>query len=226
MALILSLESSARYCSAALHSDGVCIAEKKSAEERRAAAELAPACQLVMDQAGVQPSDLHAVAVASGPGSYTGLRIASSLAKGIVVGLSIPLISVGTLHAIVRVGMQLDRSEKFDSFCSLLDARRMEIYCQWFGPDQNELGPISSHVLTAESFLDRLESGRVLFIGDAVEKCASVIQHPNAYFQQGEPDARSVGELAWLKFQSADFEQVDDFEPMYLKEFLPGRKSG
>lgn len=223
MALVLSLEASARFCSAAVHQGGVVRAQVQIPTERSAAALLAPAIQTVIEQAGIRMDQLQAVAVAEGPGSYTGLRIVSSTAKGICMALGIPLIAVNTLHALAHAGRK-SSDFNFDFCCPLLDARRMEVYCQWFDQELKPVSGVSATVLSAGCFDAKLNSGRVLFVGDAVEKAKEILKHPNAVFLSAEPDAAAVGELAWPMFQQSNFQDLTAFEPRYLKEFIVGRK--
>ena len=224
MALVLSLEASARFCSAAIHRSGVPIGESRVTRERSAAARLAPAIQDVFGQAGIRPEELQAVAVAEGPGSYTGLRIASSTAKGICMALGIPLIAVNTLQALASAGSRSLTEPHFDFYCPLLDARRMEVYCQWFDRERNPVSEITATILSPDCFHEQLSSGSVLFLGDAVEKAKEVIRHPAADFLAAEPDAVTVGECAWPMFLDRKFSELEAFEPRYLKEFIVGRK--
>lgn len=224
MALLLSLESSARYCSVALHREGVCLAEWRSTSVRSAASELAPAIRRIGEQAGIRFTDLDAVAVAGGPGSYTGLRISTSLAKGLVAALSIPMISIGSLDAVVQAFRRKPEAAPAQAYGAVLDARRMEVYVRWFNGAGVPLTEVSAHVLTTESFSTHLTEGICWLVGDAAEKCRSVISHPNARFLEVEPDAPSVGDLAWQAFLEKRFVDVHAFEPAYLKEFMPGRK--
>lgn len=224
MALILSLEASARFCSAAIHRSGVLLADYIVSEERSAAAQLAPAIQSVLEKAHVRPDQLQAVAVAEGPGSYTGLRIASSTAKGICMALHIPLLAVNTLQTLAHTSKRSVGSDDFLLYCPLLDARRMEVYAQWLDQDLNPLSGVSAVILSAGCFDEQLNRGAVLFVGDAVAKAQEVLQHPNAAFLLAEPDAAAVGELAWPMFENQQFQELSSFEPRYLKEFIAGRK--
>lgn len=223
--VLLSLESSARYCSAALHRGGECVSQKKITTERSASAELALAAKQVMTDAGIRPEELEAVAIAAGPGSYTGLRISSSLAKGLVTALGIRLIAVNTLLVLDRVAQrEWPEESDFRYYCPMLDARRMEVYCQWLDERHQPVSPVQAEVVTTESFASKIIQGPVLFFGDGAPKCGQVIGHPNAAFRPLEPDAAALGDLAWKAWEQNDFQDADAFEPAYLKDFMAGPK--
>lgn len=167
-------------------------------------------------------NDLQAVAVASGPGSYTGLRIGTSVAKGLCFALDIPLIAVGTLEA-MAYGINRTNVSKA-SLCPMLDARRMEVYCAFFDAQSQEIEPVQAVVVDEDSFSNKLSEGPVLFFGDGAEKCRLLLEkHPHALFSNEMGiSANHVGGMAYQRFTKDQFENLVNFEPFYLKEFKTG----
>ncbi|NVK50960.1 MAG: tRNA (adenosine(37)-N6)-threonylcarbamoyltransferase complex dimerization subunit type 1 TsaB [Cyclobacteriaceae bacterium] len=216
MALILSLETSTDICSVALHKEGGLLSEVTIREEGGHSRMLPQLIEQVMRDSRKELRDLDAVSVSGGPGSYTGLRIGASTAKGLAFALEIPLISVDTLHA---MAVQAWHSKPTATVVSMLDARRMEVFCEIFSPVGEVLEPIRSEILDEHSFSNWLSQSEVYFVGNANEKAKSVITNPKARFLDILPNASSVGEIAWRKFQDAHFEDVAYFTPNYLKEF-------
>ena len=224
MALLLSLEASTDLCSIALHNDGQLVAIERIHQPRAAAAQLAPAVKKLFDTGNCLPADLKGVAIASGPGSYTGLRIVSSTAKGICSALNIPLLAVDTLQ-VLAAGVAPADDVSF--FCPTLDARRDEIYFQLLDRERRSLISTTNHVVVTDSFSEYLEQGVVLFFGNGAAKTVKILEHPNARLMEGvEPDADQLGILAFEKWKAGQFESLELFEPHYLKEFLIGRKPG
>jgi tRNA threonylcarbamoyladenosine biosynthesis protein TsaB len=177
-------------------------------------------------QAGLIPTDLDAVCVSKGPGSYTGLRIGVSAAKGLCYGLGIPLLSVGSLESMAHWA-KTEFSEQLTDvsfFCPMTDARRMEVYTQLFDASLNEIEPISAVIVDENSFASELEKGKVAFFGDGAAKCKEVINHLNAVFLDDfNPSACGMVALAEAKFTEKQFEDVAYFEPYYLKDFVAGK---
>ncbi len=172
----------------------------------------------VLVDAALAPSDLDAIAVSKGPGSYTGLRIGVSAAKGLSFSLQIPLISIDTLASLAHNVVLESESAVI---VPMLDARRMEVYSAVFDADYSQVRTIKAEIIDQESFLEYLESGAVYFVGDGAEKCKAVIQHPNAVFVDGMfPSAKEMCGLAYAKYQKNELEDVAYFEPFYLKDFL------
>lgn len=223
MALLLSLEASDLYCSAALHEEGNLIASEKITEPRMAASMLAPAVGKLLKDQKVSFSQLVGVAIGSGPGSYTGLRITSSLAKGICSALDIPLIGVNTLSAMTEAVMH---RHGFMFFCPALDARRNEVYFQVQEPAGNVVVPVTNLVVEQNSFSAQLEQGPVLFFGSGAKKISEITGHINATAEALQPDAAQVGKIGYRKWKAGEFESLEFFEPFYLKEFMVGRKPG
>lgn len=216
MALILSLETSTDICSVALHKEGGLLSEVTIREEGGHSRMLPQLIEQVMRDSRKELRGLDAVSVSGGPGSYTGLRIGASTAKGLAFALEIPLISVDTLYA---MAVQAWHSKPTATVVSMLDARRMEVFCEIFSPLGEVLEPIRSEILDEHSFSNWLSQSEVYFVGNANEKAKSVITNPKARFLDILPKASSVGEIAWKKFQDAHFEDLAYFTPNYLKEF-------
>ncbi|SHI91199.1 tRNA (adenosine(37)-N6)-threonylcarbamoyltransferase complex dimerization subunit type 1 TsaB [Algibacter luteus] len=217
MALILSLETATTNCSVALSNNGKTIAIKEDNDKGYSHAErLHVYIDAVLKEAGVNANDLDAIAVSKGPGSYTGLRIGVSAAKGLSYALEKPLISIPTLEA-------LSQQVKNDDgvIVSMLDARRMEVYSAIYSSNHNEIRETKAQILDKTSFTSYLNQGKVYFIGNGVEKTKTLINNLNAIFIEGKlPSANELGLLAFNKYKISDFEDVAYFEPYYLKDFV------
>ncbi len=219
MSLILSLETSTNVCSVAVHNGTQLLAFAEAHSEQVHASKLAVLIQGVIKLANVSITSLAAVAISAGPGSYTGLRIGTSTAKGLCYGLGIPLLAVGTLDSMVRQVQQFSLGDRL--VCPMIDARRMEVYCQLVDNINNIVEPVQAKVIDETSFKEYLTNQDIVFFGNGAEKCKTMIQHPNAIFlQQITPSAVQVGELAGKRFAQNEFENLLQFEPIYLKEFL------
>lgn len=177
--------------------------------------------QQAVEHAGFRLSELDAVAVAKGPGSYTGLRIAVSTAKGLCYALDKPLLSINTLEALA---LQVNGFFTDDSlFCPMLDARRMEVYCAVFDRTLQYVEATQAKIIDAESFAGLLSTQKIVFFGDGAAKCRAVLETcENAVFLPMDlyPSAKTVGQLAVGLFENRQFEEVASFEPYYLKEFM------
>ncbi len=218
MPVILSLETSAEVCSVALHNGDRLLAEAILREPQAHAAKLAPLIHQVMGEGQTDLARLNAVAVSMGPGSYTGLRIGTSTAKGLCYALDIPLIGVGTLDLLAYQGKAMDTTGAL--LCPMIDARRMEVYCTVTDALLNVVEPVSAKIIQPDSFQELLSRHRVLFFGDGAMKCSRVIKSPNAVFMEGVfPTATALGEIARDRFASGLFEDLVHFKPFYLKEF-------
>jgi tRNA threonylcarbamoyladenosine biosynthesis protein TsaB len=219
MTRILSIETATSLCSAAIHEDGKLVVVSEIHESQSHAAKLAVQIEQLFLLAGIKPHELNAVAVSSGPGSYTGLRIGVSTAKGICFAQNIPLLGVDSLAVIAwRAVKQQSQS---GLFCPLIDARRMEAYCCLFNESLAVVEPVQAKILDENSFEDVLNREKVNFFGDALDKLTSVIRHPNAVFLHNiYPSASELGELAYKKFEAKQYEDLVHYEPLYLKEFL------
>ncbi|HZY81683.1 MAG TPA: tRNA (adenosine(37)-N6)-threonylcarbamoyltransferase complex dimerization subunit type 1 TsaB [Cyclobacteriaceae bacterium] len=212
--MILSIETSTTVCSAALHDEGRLIASEIIHTPNSAASQLA-----VMIDKILGSGNIDAVAVSAGPGSYTGLRIGVATAKGICYGLDVPLIAVSSLEL---MALQVRESSSGKPlFCPMIDARRMEVYTALFDTSLDLIEPIQARIIDSASYADVLERSQVFFFGNGADKCRGVIDHPHAQFIPGIfPSAEWLGRLAWPRFRDKKFEDVAEFEPFYLKDFI------
>lgn len=218
MALILCIETTTTNCSVALTKDGDILGLKEDMGLNYSHAERLHAyIEEVLLQAGVKQNELDAIAVSKGPGSYTGLRIGVSSAKGLCFALNIPLISTNTLEALALQS----KGEAIQNIIPVLDARRMEVYSAIYSSDLKELREIQAQIVDENSFVSALAQGKTIFIGNGAEKLKPVITHENAFFQtEALPSAREMVVLAETKYKIGDTEDVAYFEPFYLKDFL------
>ncbi|MFP5079886.1 tRNA (adenosine(37)-N6)-threonylcarbamoyltransferase complex dimerization subunit type 1 TsaB [Pedobacter sp. JCM 36344] len=220
MALILQLETATQVCSAALSQNGNTIAVKELQANNIHAGSLTLFIKEVMEVAGFSYSDLDAIAVSKGPGSYTGLRIGVSTAKGLCFALDKPLIAIGTLGMMAK-GFLRDNPDFDGLICSMIDARRMEVFTSVFDCTLTVVQDVSAKIIDEQSFLSELGQGQIMFIGDGAEKCKAAITHPNAAFStENFNSAVNMSELSFDAFLNTRFEDLAYFEPFYLKEFL------
>ncbi|AWW31315.1 tRNA (adenosine(37)-N6)-threonylcarbamoyltransferase complex dimerization subunit type 1 TsaB [Echinicola strongylocentroti] len=217
MSLILSIETAVSVCSVALHDDMGLRGILEIHQENVHARKLMPAIKDLLEQYGVESTALEAVAVSEGPGSYTGLRIGVSTAKGIAFAHQIPLIGISTLDALAAPLVGLVEDPSF--IIPMIDARRMEVYSKVFDHGMVEQEALSPVIVDEMSYREYLEMGRVYFCGDGADKVSKVVKHPNARFLKVTNSASSIGELALHKFRKKDFVDIAYFEPNYLKEF-------
>ena len=215
--MILSLETSTPTCSVALHQEGQLIASTDLHVEKSHSEKLTLVIQKLLVHAGITPAELTAVAVSAGPGSYTGLRIGTSSAKGLCFSLDIPLIAIDTLTA-MAAGVQ--KYLPSDILCPMIDARRMEVYCQLVSENLAVVQETEAKIIDSSSFEDILSSRKIVFFGNGAHKCKEAIQSENATFiDEVHPSAVHIGALASLAYDQGKFEDVAYFEPHYLKEF-------
>ena len=224
MSLLLSLETSTQFCSVAIHRDGAVLSSKLMEAPRSAASQLAVMIEEVVKDSGVTMKQLNGVVIASGPGSYTGLRIGVATAKGLCYALNIPLISVNTLELMTIQFLNTASAEILRNnflLCPMLDARRMEVYCAVFDTKLNSIESVNAKIIDADSFRDLLSHNQIIFFGEGADKCRSVIIHKNAQFNsQLIPQATYLGEIGHKKYSLKAFEDLVSFEPFYLKDFL------
>ena len=213
---ILLIETSTALCSVALAQDGKITSYRESSAPKAHASLTAVFIQEMLAEHGLTLADCDAICVSKGPGSYTGLRVGVSTAKGLCFGSGKPLLAVGTLDTLVA---QVETQEDFRYIIPMIDARRMEVYTAVFenGVQITESSPM---IIDETSFAEYLEQGPCLFIGDGAGKCADVIKHPNAQFCQCWPKASAMLEPAMAAYKEKRFEDVAYFEPFYLKEFV------
>lgn len=224
MALILLLESSSAICSVALARNGKVIAVREEQEANRHAEKLSVFCEQVLHEAGLTPAELDAVAVSGGPGSYTGLRIGTSTAKGYCFALNIPLIAIPTTEAMAR-GMRSATTEH-ELLCPMIDARRMEVYSAIYDTAFNLIAPVTPVVLDQFSYSEFLPTNKIWFSGDGMPKAREILsRNKNAHFTMtGVQSARHLAEAAEERFLNNQFEDLAYYVPFYLKTFHPGPK--
>ncbi|GAB2527099.1 tRNA (adenosine(37)-N6)-threonylcarbamoyltransferase complex dimerization subunit type 1 TsaB [Spirosoma aerophilum] len=226
MSLIISLDTSTTVCSVALHhqnntTGSSILGSYELFTERTSSAMLTTLISQIVSQAGFELTQLDAVAVAKGPGSYTGLRIGVSTAKGLCFALDKPLMAINTLQAMaeqIRAFFPADHL-----LCPMIDARRMEVYCALYTNGGQEVQATTAKIIDEQSFNEWLSQRPVVFFGDGAEKCRSLLSaHKNAIFPNKLilPSARTIGQLAALAFDQNQFEDVASFEPFYLKDFM------
>jgi tRNA threonylcarbamoyladenosine biosynthesis protein TsaB len=220
MSLILSIDTSTKVCSVALHQEGKLLTISELFTEKSHSGMLTILCENVVKNGGFSLNQLDAIAVAKGPGSYTGLRIGVSTAKGFCFALDKPLISVNTLEAMAAQLKGL--YDETHLLCPMIDARRMEVYCQVFDNEGNVVSSTEAKIIDETSFSELLALHKIVFIGDGSAKCQEKITHPNAIFPQIEitPSAKTIGILATKSYENSLFESVVTFEPFYLKDFV------
>ncbi|HPW97793.1 MAG TPA: tRNA (adenosine(37)-N6)-threonylcarbamoyltransferase complex dimerization subunit type 1 TsaB [Flavobacterium sp.] len=221
MSLILNIETASKNCSVSLAKEGKTILCKEMSEEGYSHAEkLHVFIEEILKETNTNFQELKAVAISKGPGSYTGLRIGVSAAKGICYALNIPLISVDTLQVLAK-------QAKIDEgiIIPMLDARRMEVYSAVFDKNYNKIMDVQAEVVTAESYMEIEEDA--YFVGDCQEKCKTVLTKPNFHFVSNIifPSANEMSALSHQKFVNQEWEDVAYFEPFYLKDFMITKKS-
>ena len=223
MACILHIETSTNVCSVAVSENGQCIFEETEQGEKGAGAEkLGTMVDEAMSFTDNHAIPFDAVAVSCGPGSYTGLRIGVSMAKGICYGRDLKLIAVPTLELLCVPVLLREKVKEEDALlCPMLDARRMEVYAALYERSLKTVRPVGADVVTAETYRQWLDERPVYFFGNGAGKCMEVINHPNAFYIEGiNPVAKWMMPLAEKRFLQGQFEDVAYFEPFYLKDFV------
>jgi len=222
MSCILNIETSTDVCSVAISQEGACIFEKEDHSGPNHAVNLGIYIDQAISFADGHGIPLDAAAVSCGPGSYTGLRIGTSMAKGICYGRGIKLIAVPTLE-ILCVPVLLGHEEIEDNalLCPMIDARRMEVYAQVFDRALHEVRPIQADIVTEDTYKEFLDKKPVYFFGNGAAKCMETINHPNAHLIRGiEPLAKNMFPLAEKRAATGKYEDVAYFVPSYLKDFV------
>jgi tRNA threonylcarbamoyladenosine biosynthesis protein TsaB len=219
MSVLLSIETATEVCSCALSHNGEIIIDKENHRGQSHATLLGIFVDEIMRFARKNNLLIDAIAVSSGPGSYTGLRIGVSEAKGLAYGLNVPLIAIPTPK--IMASAIKDKVEGGTLLCPMIDARRMEIYATFFDTSLNTIRETSADIVDENSYGDLLDKQKVAFFGNGAKKCKRVIQHPNALFIPNiYPRASAMIPLAEKAFDEKDFVDVAYFEPFYLKEFV------
>jgi len=222
MPKILCIETATEVCSVAISSQGKLLALEENHDGNAHASQLHNLVHKVLDSAGITLQDLDAVAVSKGPGSYTGLRVGVSTAKGYCYALGIPLIAINTLESLLRGQVLGEREQTTTSlYVPMLDARRMEVYCAVFDSHANMIRQTEAKIIDETSFAGLLENNEVYFLGNGAAKCKSMITLPNAKFLDNVLcSAKGMVDAAFEAFQAKQFEDTAYFEPFYLKDFV------
>ncbi len=222
MSCILNIETSTNVCCVAVSQDGQCIFEKEDHSGPNHAEKLGTFVDEALSFTDNHAIPFDAVAVSCGPGSYTGLRIGVSMAKGICYGRGLKLIGVPTLEVLCVPVLLHEMVEEEDALlCPMLDARRMEVYAQILDRGLKEIRPIHADVVEADTYKEWLDAHPVYFFGNGAAKCKDVITHPNAHFISGiEPLAKNMMPLAEKRNANEKWEDVAYFVPFYLKDFV------
>ena len=221
--LLLLIETSTEVCSVALSRGESLLCSRSNDEPKSHARIIAPMIKDILDEYSLSTKDCDAVAVSEGPGSYTGLRVGASIAKGICYGTGIPLIAVNSLEPIVHlVAAKIVDYPEDTLIVPMIDARRMEVYASIFNMKCEALSQTEAVIINEESFMNELQNGIVVFTGDGALKCKSIITHPNAVFIESKMDASGMIIPALKKFYQGKFADVAYFEPYYLKDFVAG----
>lgn len=222
MACILHIETSTDVCSVAVSEDSKVIFSKEDHSGHNHSVNLGVYVDEALSFINSHAIPLDAVAVSCGPGSYTGLRIGTSMAKGICYGLDIPLLSVPTLKLVCVPVLLREMIEEEDALlCPMLDARRMEVYAALYTRALKEVRPIQADIVDADTYREYLDKHPVYFFGNGAAKCMETINHPNARFIKGiEPLAKYMQPLAERNYLQEQFEDTAYFVPFYLKDFV------
>ena len=221
MACILHIETSTDVCSVALSEDGAILFTKEDFDGPQHAVTLGVFVDEVLSMADSHAKPIDAVALSCGPGSYTGLRIGASMAKGICYGRNLPLIALPTLKVMSVPILLMDDLPEDALLCPMIDARRMEVYAAIYDRALDPIKEVSADIITADSYAEYLREHPVYFFGNGAAKCKEVITHQNARFIDGiQPLARWMFPLADRAFLDGTFQDVAYFEPFYLKEFV------
>ena len=220
--MILCIETATDVCSAALCSNSGVFFVKESADQKLHASMLTVYIEQLFKDAGITATDLKAVAVSKGPGSYTGLRIGVSVAKGIAFGASLPLISVATtLSMTMGLIQKMGQIDENTIFCPMIDARRMEVYSALYNHEGTQVKDISADIITETSFGEIPEKHKIIFFGNGAEKCRNTIKRQNIeFFDNFNPSAAFMYKPVNDAFKLKHFEDVAYFEPFYLKNFV------
>ena len=231
MSLILCIETGTDICSVGIARDGELMSLRESDQGRDHAKQVAVFVDELLRETGVKPDELDAVAVGMGPGSYTGLRIGVSFAKGLCYGLNIPLLAVGSLEALTDVAIKdyeagIIQVEGWDEafLCPMVDARRMEVYTQIFNSRCEAQSKVSAEIITEDSFSQWRAKGKLVIFGNGAAKCQEML--PDAIYIDVAPSARGLTRIAHQLFEAGKTVDIAYFEPFYLKDFvvIPSKK--
>jgi tRNA threonylcarbamoyladenosine biosynthesis protein TsaB len=231
MSLILCIETGTDICSVGIARDGELVSLRESAEGRDHAKHVGVFVNELLNETGIAPEELDAVAVGMGPGSYTGLRIGVSFAKGLCYGLQIPLVAIGSLDALAQVAIEDNEAGILDVkawdealLCPMVDARRMEVYTRLYSATGEPLSDVRAEIVGENSFAEVREKRQLVIFGNGAAKCREVLS--DVTFINVAPSARGLARLAEQRLQKGKTEDIAYFEPFYLKDFvvIPSKK--
>ena len=231
MSLILCIETGTDICSVGIARDGELVSLRESAEGRDHAKHVGVFVNELLSETGIAPEELDTVAVGMGPGSYTGLRIGVSFAKGLCYGLQIPLVAIGSLDALAQVAIEDNEAGILDVkawdealLCPMVDARRMEVYTRLYSATGEPLSDVRAEIVGENSFAEVREKRQLVIFGNGAAKCREVLS--DATFINVAPSARGLARLAEQRLQEGKTEDIAYFEPFYLKDFvvIPSKK--
>ena len=219
MALLLCIDTSTTHASVALAKDGVAIGLKTNQNQRDHASFLQPAIHSLLKETNQTLKDLNAIAVTSGPGSYTGLRVGFASAKGLAYALDIPLIGIETTMVMSAAALPHLKNENTALLCPMIDARRMEVFTAVYSTDLQLISPVSAHILTVDSFAQHLANSRIFFFGDGASKWQTICSNPNAGFIEVEWNAADMIGVAVSFYEQKEFSSLAYSIPAYGKDF-------
>lgn len=224
MTFILNLETSTTICSVSVTKEGKVLSVRERSDAKSHASQLIPFITEILEESCLKPQHLSAIAVSKGPGSYTGLRIGVSTAKGLAYALKVPLIGINTLYSMASGFLEINPEHSKSPgllLCPMIDARRMEVYSSVYDIHLKEIRQIKAEIIDKDSFLPLLKNNCIHFFGDGAMKCKDVIQNKSAIFHEGfNPSSKFMGEIAYNYFKKGLFENLAYFEPLYLKDFV------
>jgi tRNA threonylcarbamoyladenosine biosynthesis protein TsaB len=228
MAIILNIETATALCSVALAVDGKVLARQEILEHKSHAAKLTVFIEEVLHETNLQVGQLHCISVGKGPGSYTGLRIGVAVAKGLCYGANLPLIAIGTLEILFKEAFNnQDRAvqealkEESTLLCPMIDAKRMEVFNCLYTLSGIAIEETAARIIDQASYRSILAKHKVIFLGSGMEKCRTILDHPNALFAANvHPKAATLAVMAEKEFHQGHFEDPAYFEPFYLKDFI------
>jgi tRNA threonylcarbamoyladenosine biosynthesis protein TsaB len=221
MALILNIETSTTVCSVSISKDGNLIDIREQNDGYSHSEVLSPFIDDLLKSNNLAVKNLDAIAISKGPGSYTGLRIGTSTAKGLCYALDIPLIAVSTLKSMAK--NTAHNYPEIDVFAPMIDARRMEVYTALFDKDNNQIEDVYAKIIDEGSFKELLKGKKILFFGDGANKCVDVIESKNAFFDLNAlASSAGMAPIAENYFNENKFVDLAYFEPFYLKDFIAG----
>ena len=224
MAVIVNIETATKVCSVSLSKDSELISIRESIIENSHSGQITVFVEEVLQESGISINNVDAFSVSKGPGSYTGLRIGVSTAKGFCFALDKPLISVGTLDSMTNGLISLNIFKESVLFCPMIDARRMEVYCAVFNHDKKMILPVSAEIIDNQSFSEFLTNSEIVFFGDGDDKCKQILNSENAMFYDDfNASSKHMITIAEKEYQKKNFENIISFEPFYLKDFVAGK---